>query len=93
MGQRIEVDAFQDNIRAQRRANGDDIPDPEHDSRHSHMIMMRLLGPLINFVNRPWKVKLSMVCWLLAELCKYRCIPSVFCLDLVCGKGLSDVAC
>ncbi|KAJ7819386.1 NicO-domain-containing protein [Mycena olivaceomarginata] len=25
-------------------------------ARHNHMLMMRLLGPIITFVNKPWKV-------------------------------------
>lgn len=28
----------------------------ESDSRHSNMLMMKILGPLITFVDRPWKV-------------------------------------
>ena len=28
----------------------------EQNPRHNHMLMMRILGPVINFVNRPWKV-------------------------------------
>lgn len=30
--------------------------DPEH-APHENMLMMRLLGPLVNFVDRPWKVR------------------------------------
>lgn len=53
---RIIKQRREDKIRSQRRAKGEDIPDPDHDPRHSHMIMMRILGPLITFVNRPWKM-------------------------------------
>jgi high-affinity nickel-transport protein len=48
---------FQDKLRSKRRAAGEDVPDLDHDPRHSHMLMMRILGPLITFVNRPWKVR------------------------------------
>ncbi|KAF8158908.1 high-affinity nickel-transport protein-domain-containing protein [Mycena galopus ATCC 62051] len=28
----------------------------EEDPRHNHMLMMRILGPIITFVNKPWKM-------------------------------------
>jgi len=46
----------EDKIRSQRRAAGEEVPDSDHDPRHSHMVMMRILGPLITFVDRPWKM-------------------------------------
>jgi len=46
-----------DKIREQRRANGEVVPeDPAHDPRENHMFMMRILGPIITFVNQPWKM-------------------------------------
>ncbi|KIY43030.1 NicO-domain-containing protein [Fistulina hepatica ATCC 64428] len=33
------------------------LAEPEADEpNHSHMLMMRILGPVITFVNRPWKM-------------------------------------
>ncbi|KAG6890604.1 hypothetical protein C0995_006580 [Termitomyces sp. Mi166 len=41
--------------RKKRIAEGEVLPDLEHKPHHNHMLMMRILGPLITFVNRPWK--------------------------------------
>ncbi|KAF8799008.1 NicO-domain-containing protein [Phlegmacium glaucopus] len=47
----------QDKNRERRRENGEVIPDdvPRH-PKENHMLMMRILGPIITFVNRPWKM-------------------------------------
>ncbi|KAJ6559097.1 NicO-domain-containing protein [Mycena vulgaris] len=37
-----------------RREQG--LPDELEDSTHNHMLMMRILGPVITFVNKPWKM-------------------------------------
>ena len=55
-----------------------------YDPKKDHMLMMRILGPIITFVNRPWKV--SPVKWRkLFELTIkfYRCIPLGYYLDSV----------
>ncbi|KAG6854127.1 hypothetical protein C0991_010291 [Blastosporella zonata] len=39
-----------------RRARGEIVPDSEYKPHHNHMLMMRLLGPVMTFVNRPWKM-------------------------------------
>ncbi|PFH54115.1 hypothetical protein AMATHDRAFT_136484 [Amanita thiersii Skay4041] len=40
--------------------NGEDTACPSDEeprsSQHNHMFMMRIIGPVINFVNRPWKM-------------------------------------
>ena len=82
-----EANTFQDKIRSKRRAAGEYDPDPDHDPRHSHMVMMRILGPLITFVNRPWKVRaLVTVSVYLMEI-SYRCILSASCSGLVKSAG------
>ncbi|KIM40857.1 hypothetical protein M413DRAFT_19048 [Hebeloma cylindrosporum] len=44
-------------ILKQRQANGEaDVKSAEHHPEENHMLMMRLLGPIITFVNRPWKM-------------------------------------
>ncbi|KAF8957005.1 high-affinity nickel-transport protein-domain-containing protein [Flammula alnicola] len=44
-------------IRARRRANGETGAEyVEHRPEENYMIMMRILGPIITFVNRPWKM-------------------------------------
>ncbi|KAF8170928.1 NicO-domain-containing protein [Pholiota molesta] len=44
-------------IREQRRATGEIETITERRPEENHMIMMRILGPIITFVNRPWKVR------------------------------------
>lgn len=46
----------QEKFRRSRIVNGEGTPETEQDPKHNHMIMMRILGPIITFVNRPWKV-------------------------------------
>ncbi|KDR82909.1 hypothetical protein GALMADRAFT_238556 [Galerina marginata CBS 339.88] len=46
----------QEKIREQRRNNGEMVEDINHDPKENHMLMMRILGPIITFVNRPWKM-------------------------------------
>ncbi|KAF8158078.1 high-affinity nickel-transport protein-domain-containing protein [Crassisporium funariophilum] len=47
----------QNKLRDQRIANGETVPEEvTHDPKESHMLMMRILGPIITFVNRPWKM-------------------------------------
>jgi hypothetical protein len=47
--------------RKRRLADGENQAACEDDAsnggKHNNMLMMRVLGPLINFVDRPWKVK------------------------------------
>ncbi|KAJ7459939.1 NicO-domain-containing protein [Mycena latifolia] len=40
----------------QRRKQGSPNVDEVEDSAHNHMLMMRILGPVITFVNKPWKM-------------------------------------
>ncbi|KAJ6562167.1 high-affinity nickel-transport protein-domain-containing protein [Mycena capillaripes] len=43
--------------RAKRRAQQGLPPVEEReDPKHNHMLMMRILGPIITFVNKPWKM-------------------------------------
>ncbi|KAF8889993.1 high-affinity nickel-transport protein-domain-containing protein [Gymnopilus junonius] len=46
----------QNKKREQRRRNGEVIEDVTADPKENHMLMMRILGPIVNFVNRPWKM-------------------------------------
>ncbi|KAJ6508663.1 NicO-domain-containing protein [Mycena sanguinolenta] len=39
-----------------RRRQQQGLPTVEEDPAHSHMLMMRILGPIITFVNKPWKM-------------------------------------
>ena len=82
-----KADTFQDEIRAKRRVAGEDVPDPDHDPRHSHTVMMRILGPLINFVNRPWKVRPLVIVLDNLMGIMYRCILSASCLGSVESAG------
>lgn len=43
-------------IREQRRMNGEIVEELEHDPRENNMLMMRIIGPIITFVDRPWKM-------------------------------------
>ncbi|KAG7440854.1 NicO-domain-containing protein [Guyanagaster necrorhizus] len=45
-------------MREHQQANGAqrDTEDPFEDPKHGHMLMMRILGPIITFVNKPWKM-------------------------------------
>jgi high-affinity nickel-transport protein len=36
--------------------NGETVKEPEHDPKGDNMFMMRILGPITTFVDRPWKV-------------------------------------
>lgn len=73
-------DSLQDKRRAKARLDGDEAgPDqPEHDPRHNHMLMMRVIGPVINFVNKPWKVGIKYLQRKLAVTHLRRCIQSAF---------------
>ncbi|KAJ7448506.1 NicO-domain-containing protein [Mycena latifolia] len=42
--------------RAKRRMEQDLPVDEPEDPKHNHMLMMRILGPVITFVNKPWKM-------------------------------------
>uniref|UniRef100_A0A8H8CHJ5 Nickel/cobalt efflux system n=1 Tax=Psilocybe cubensis TaxID=181762 RepID=A0A8H8CHJ5_PSICU len=46
----------QQKILEKRRQNGEEVEDINHNPKHDHMLMMRILGPIITFVNRPWKM-------------------------------------
>ncbi|CAA7262937.1 unnamed protein product [Cyclocybe aegerita] len=46
----------EDKLREQRRANGEPVEDVEHDPKLNRTIMMRIIGPIITFVDRPWKM-------------------------------------
>ncbi|KAF9485779.1 NicO-domain-containing protein [Pholiota conissans] len=46
----------EDKLRQQRREKGEEVPEIDRRPEENHMIMMRILGPIINFVNRPWKM-------------------------------------
>ncbi|KAF9067737.1 high-affinity nickel-transport protein-domain-containing protein [Rhodocollybia butyracea] len=37
----------------QKRASGDNTP---YNPRDNHMLMMRIIGPIVTFVNKPWKM-------------------------------------
>ncbi|KAJ7366967.1 NicO-domain-containing protein [Mycena albidolilacea] len=39
-----------------RKKQGLPVGEEPEDPRHNHMLMMRLLGPIITFVNKPWKM-------------------------------------
>ncbi|RDB18045.1 High-affinity nickel transport protein [Hypsizygus marmoreus] len=43
-------------IRRKRLADGEAVVDTDDKPQYSHMIMMRIVGPIITFVNRPWKM-------------------------------------
>ena len=49
----------------ERAAQGNQPLDDEEENTHhkNNMFMMRILGPVVQFVNRPWKVSI----WQLAE--------------------------
>ncbi len=49
-------DFLQEKARKKRRENGETVEDVQYSPQESPMLMMRILGPIINFVNRPWKV-------------------------------------
>ncbi|KAF9468489.1 high-affinity nickel-transport protein-domain-containing protein, partial [Collybia nuda] len=53
---RILKQRRKDKTRKLKIASGENIPEPHQDPKHNHMIMMRILGPVITFVNRPWKM-------------------------------------
>ncbi|KAF9565754.1 NicO-domain-containing protein [Agrocybe pediades] len=46
----------QEKLREKRRQNGEVVEDVAHDPKSEHMLMMRILGPIVTFVNRPWKM-------------------------------------
>ena len=51
---------IQEKIHERRRANGEEVPEGiAYNPKKEHMLMMRILGPIITFVNRPWKVSPS----------------------------------
>ncbi|KAF7346448.1 Nickel/cobalt efflux system [Mycena sanguinolenta] len=39
-----------------KRRQQQGLPTVEEDPAHSHMLMMRILGPIITFVDKPWKM-------------------------------------
>ncbi|KAF9524277.1 high-affinity nickel-transport protein-domain-containing protein [Crepidotus variabilis] len=47
-----------DKIFERRHAEGESVPNVERDVDHpeSRTLMMRILGPIVTFVNRPWKM-------------------------------------
>lgn len=48
---------LQEKEQEHRRMDGETVEDSHHDPKSEHMLMMRILGPIITFVNRPWKVR------------------------------------
>ncbi|KAF8919042.1 high-affinity nickel-transport protein-domain-containing protein [Mucidula mucida] len=40
----------------QRAAGLDPAVEAADDPKHTHMLMMRIIGPVINFVDKPWKM-------------------------------------
>lgn len=48
--------SHQEKADEKRRQNGEEVEEVNHNPKHDHMLMMRILGPIITFVNRPWKV-------------------------------------
>ncbi|KAG5652879.1 hypothetical protein H0H81_003242 [Sphagnurus paluster] len=46
----------QEKAREKRRAEGEDVPQEEQKPHHNYTLMMRILGPIMTFVNRPWKM-------------------------------------
>lgn len=60
---------------------GETEADIERGPEENHMIMMRILGPIINFVNRPWKVRISLsILWVSLSL-RYK-------IDVSCRRSL-----
>ncbi|KAH0586225.1 hypothetical protein H2248_007479 [Termitomyces sp. 'cryptogamus'] len=53
---RILKQRRRETLRNKRIARGEILPDLEYKPHHNHMLMMRILGPLMTFVNRPWKM-------------------------------------
>ncbi|KAF8073736.1 NicO-domain-containing protein [Lyophyllum atratum] len=55
---RILKQRWRGKIRRKRLARGESVTlaDPEAEPQHNHMLMMRILGPMMKFVNRPWKM-------------------------------------
>jgi len=43
--------------RAQQLSNDETVGEEFDRNPNNHMLMMRILGPVITFVDRPWKVK------------------------------------
>ncbi|KAJ6534479.1 NicO-domain-containing protein [Mycena vulgaris] len=65
--------------RAKRRLDqGLPLVDEAEDPKHTHMLMMRILGPVITFVNRPWKVSYFPTFYPLFSLSTRKCPPSAF---------------
>jgi hypothetical protein len=56
-------DSDQISSKASRRAKAGEPPNPDEQDRghHSGMLMMRILGPMMTFVDRPWKVGEAMM--------------------------------
>lgn len=48
--------------------------------KHSQTFVLRLLGPVITFVDRPWKVGIPSLSIVFVTHCLDRCIPSGCCL-------------
>jgi len=53
---RIIKQRRRDKEREKRIEKGEALPRIQHNPKHNHMLMMRILGPVITFVNRPWKM-------------------------------------
>ncbi|KAJ7784464.1 NicO-domain-containing protein [Mycena metata] len=74
--------------RAKRRAEqGLEAEDDEINPHQNHMLMMRLLGPVITFVNRPWKVVPT--CTSLHLLIDLRCFDTASSIALLAVSALA----
>ena len=49
-------------IREQQRMNGETVEEPKQNTKQDNMLMMRIIGPIISFVDRPWKVLFFLRC-------------------------------
>jgi high-affinity nickel-transport protein len=47
----------QEKQRAAQLTAGEAVDETPIDPKHNSMIMMRILGPVITFVDKPWKVR------------------------------------
>lgn len=48
----------QQRLRSQA-ANSDSADNVPYNPKENHMLMMRIIGPVVTFVNKPWKVNKS----------------------------------
>jgi len=66
----------------------------DYDPKKDNMLIMRIIGPVITFVDRPWKVcTLHPFLFVCNNPFSFRCILSVFSLVLVSYRGFSILAC